>query len=110
HLWNYLVDQSRCEIVEILFTQTGVVEGRALSLRPLNNFGRAVTERHDNDHRLRFILRNERIEDQIRSAHGGPGARVVAVAVEQIQDRIACAGAWIVAGRSVDEEIAIVSD
>ena len=75
----------------------------------MNDFGSAITQRHDNDHGLHFVLRNQRIHDEIRFADGSPAAGIVAVAVQKIKNRIAGVGVGIVAGRSVNVKIAIVA-
>ena len=72
------------------------------------NFGSA--ERHDNEHGLGFALGDEIVEDDVGTADGGPGAGVIAEAVEQVEDGIGLLAARVVAGRSVNEKVAIVAD
>jgi hypothetical protein len=46
-----------------------------------------VAERHDDDHRLRFLLGNQVVEDQIRPPDEHPAGFDVAGAVQQVQKR-----------------------
>ncbi len=67
--------------------------------------GHAVAEWHDGDEGL-FAGCDELVEDEVGFSDGGPAIGEVAVAVEENEERVALAG--LVAGRSVDEEVAIL--
>ena len=70
----------------------------------------AVAERHHDQHRLRLAAGDEVVENHVGPTDRGPGGRVVAEAVQKVQDRVGRLRRGIVAGRGVDEEIAVVAD
>ena len=75
----------------------------------LENLWLAVAERHDNQHRLGFALRDQIVENHVRAADSGPRARVVTESVQQIEDGIGLIAARVVAGRGINEKAAIVA-
>ena len=95
------------KFVEIALGDSGIAEDSGVAFE---HFWFAVAERHDDEHGLGFALRDEIVEDDVGAADGGPGAGVVAVAMQKIEDRISLLGARIVAGRGVNEVIAVVAD
>ena len=74
-----------------------------------NDLRRAIAERHDDEHRFRFPLRDQVIENHVSAPHGGPAARVIAETVKEVQDRVQLVGFGIVAGRRIDEIVSFIA-
>src|SRR5581483_4675443 len=68
----------------------------------------AVAERHHDKHRLGFALGNQVIHDDVGAADRAPSTGIVAVAVKQVEHRIALLGVRVIARRSVNVVIAII--
>ena len=64
----------------------------------------AAVERHDDDHRHRFLLGDQAVEDQVRGAGRAPPIAVSPGAVHEIEHGIA-GGALEIARRQVHEEL-----
>jgi hypothetical protein len=73
-----------------------------------HRFHRAVAERHYHDHRFRFALRDQVVEDHVGESNRRPSAGVVAEAVQQIENGISFFRRGIVARRSVDVKVALI--
>ena len=74
-----------------------------------DHFHCAVTERHDHDHGLGFVLSNQVVENHVRASHGGPTAGVIAEAMQQVEHGISLLCCRLVTRGSVNVVVAVIA-
>src|SRR4030095_4600584 len=100
-------EQRLAKLVKVSLGNRGIAKNSGIGRE---NFGLAITERHDDEHGLGFALRDETVEDHIAAADGGQSACVVAIAVQEIENWVSLFSARVIARRGVDKKVAIIAD
>jgi len=75
HARDHFRKQRLVKLIEVSLRDRAIVPHSGVGKK---NLGRAVAERHNNDHGLGFAVRDQIVQDHVGAADRRPGARVVA--------------------------------